>query len=355
MLSAAYLAFCDEVDSSDTIIVMPIDTYAGHEYYDCLGDLDAAVQSDIADLVLLGAKPTYPSEKFGYILPAEKDATCSVDSFIEKPSEDEARAMIERGALWNCGVFAFKLGYLMEVLGRYCPLDSFDALYEGYSALPKNSFDYEVVEKAESVAVVPYSGTWKDLGTWNTLTEEMSESCAGRVVCDTCCDNTHVINETGLPMVVAGMQDAVVVATPDGIIVSDKERSAHIKPLVRQVAETRPMYESRQWGEYKVLDQERYSDGTSSLEKMLVVMPGKQLSYQRHTHRQEIWTVLCGQGELVMDGKSRHVSKGDVISIPTGTKHAVRAISEMHVLEIQLGPDLVEDDIERLGYYWDSE
>ncbi|RDB58977.1 mannose-1-phosphate guanyltransferase [Gordonibacter sp. 28C] len=356
MLSAAYLSLCAGSNADDTVVVMPIDTFADQSYYDCVVNVDAAVQADAADLVLLGACPTYPSEKFGYILPKRSDTpTRMVSRFIEKPKEAVAKELIDEGALWNCGVFGFRLSYLMEVLKRYHPLDSFDDLVKDYSLLPKNSFDYEVVEKAQSVAVIPYEGTWKDLGTWNTLTEEMADFEAGRVISDEFCSNTHVINETGLPMVVAGLKDAVVVATPDGIIVSDKVRSAHVKPLIEQVAATRPMYESRQWGEYSVLGQGVHAEDSGSLEKMLVINAGKQLSYQSHACRSEVWTVVDGEGEVVLDGETEFVSRGSVIKIPSGKKHAIRAITRLSIVEVQIGSDLVEEDIERFGFFWNLE
>ena len=276
-----------------------------------------------------------------------------VTCFVEKPKTAAAAEMISAGALWNCGVFGFKLKYLTDIVSRYHALDSFEQITADYADFPKISFDYEVVEKAKSVAVVPYSGTWKDLGTWNTLTEEMSEAVAGRVVMDESCVNTHVINETGLPMVVAGLVNSVVVATPDGILVSEKQRSANIKPLVSKASETRPMYESRQWGEYSVLGQDSYESGQSSLEKILVVNAGRQLSYQRHFHRAEVWTVVDGEGEVVLDDEVIPVKPGSVIDIKVGQKHGVRAISKLRIFEVQLGTDLVEEDIERFGFFWD--
>lgn len=357
MLSAAYLAWDQGASLTDTVVVMPIDTYADQEYYDNLVNLDRTVQSDAAELVLQGASPTYPSEKFGYIVPGDRisDIARSVSTFVEKPSEPEAESLIAQGALWNCGVFAFKLGHLMGIVAKYTDLTDFEALRSEYRYLPKNSFDYEVVEKADSIAVVEYEGQWKDLGTWNTLTEEMADYTSGKVLCDDTCGNTHVINETELPMVVAGLTDVVVVATHDGILVSDKETSAHIKPLVNEVAETRPMVETRQWGEYRVINHESFDDQAFSLEKILIVKAGKQLSYQKHFSRSEVWTITSGEGEVVLDDVVQPVSGGSVIFIAPGVRHAVRALEDLHIVEVQLGTDLVEEDIERFGFFWDDE
>lgn len=354
MLACAHLAFEQGVNEDDTVIVMPIDTYADQAYYDRIADLATAVRSGAADLVLMGVEPTYPSEKYGYVIPEKRVGDAwPVREFKEKPGEEEARGYIDAGGLWNCGVFAFKLGYVVGLAKRYLDAGSYGELVEGYSRLPKTSFDYEVVEKADSVAVVPYSGTWKDLGTWNTLTEEMADPYAGRAVVDEdTCSNVHVINETGFPLVVAGLRDAVVVATPDGILVSGKEESARIKGQVARAAETRPMYEQRRWGEYRVLDSSAYPDGRKSLTKELVIEAGRQLSYQVHARRSEVWTVVSGSGRVVLDGDERVVEPGSVVRVPAGARHAVRADGAMRIIEVQLGDVLVEDDIERFGSWW---
>ena len=355
MLACVDLALEQKADADDTVIVMPIDTYADQAYYDGIVKLDAAVQSGFSELVLLGVEPTFPSVKYGYIVPETPEGELRrVARFTEKPKKAMARELIGKGALWNCGVFAFKLGYLTNLASKYMPVNDFRQFRDRYSELPKNSFDYEVVEKAASIGVVPYSGEWKDLGTWNTLTDEMADASAGRVVVDNpTCENVHAINETGFPMVVAGMRDAVVVATPDGILVSSKEASAGIKAQVTQAAESRPMYEQRRWGEYRVLDSSVYPDGAKALTKELVVRDGKQMSYQRHARRSEVWTIVSGTGEVVLDGLVRQVRAGSVVYINKLQMHAARAVgSELHIIEVQQGDILVEEDIERFGDYW---
>lgn len=354
MLACAHLSFEQQANSDDTVIVMPIDTYAEQEYYDKVIELDCAVQNSVADLVLLGVRPTYPSTKYGYIIPESTESKIwPVSEFKEKPDLNTAQLYINDGGLWNCGVFAFKLGYLLDVLEKYATVDSFDGLLSAYNRLPKNSFDYEVVEQTQSIAVVPYDGSWKDLGTWNTLTDEMADWQAGRAVVDVdTCENVHVVNETGLPLVVSGLKNAVVVATHDGILVSDKERSASIKPLIEQAAQERPMYEKRRWGEYRVIDSSVYPDGCKALTKELIIEAGKQLSYQKHSHRSETWTIVSGCGEVVCNGEITAVAPGKTITIDKGTKHSIRAFKEIHAIEVQFGDLLEESDIERFDDFW---
>lgn len=357
MLACSHLVYKQHAKEDDTVIVMPIDSLVEQTYYDAISELDKLVGRGISDLVLLGVEPTYPSEKYGYIVPGSlKDGVVEVLEFKEKPDKKTAEKLISRGGLWNCGVFAFKLSYVLNIAKKYREFNSYEELRENYFNLPKNSFDYEVVEKAKSVSVISYNGVWKDLGTWNTLTDEMAEFTSGRAIVDQdTCSNVHVINETGLPLVVSGLENSVVVATHDGILVTSKDRSAHIKPLVERASESRPMYEKRRWGEYRVLDSSVYSDGCKALTKELIIESGKQLSYQRHSHRSETWTIVSGFGEVVLGGEVTAVTPGMTITIEKKTKHAIRAFEEIHAIEVQFGDLLEESDIERFGSYWDEQ
>lgn len=355
MLACEFLKSEKGVSDDEVVVVLPIDSYVENAYFEKLVEVAKAVENNFADIVLLGVQPTYPSEKYGYIVPVTPEGSPrKVERFTEKPDSAIAAQLIERGALWNNCVFGFKLGYIMDVLAQYGDYANFEDLCNRYAELPKNSFDYEVVEKADSIGVVPYAGSWKDLGTWNTLTDEMAEKTSGRVVLDEkTCENVHVINETGFPMVVAGLKDSVVVATPDGILVSGKEASAAIKSQVNEAAETRPMYEQRRWGEYRVIDSSVFPDGAKALSKELIIRDGRQLSYQRHNHRSEVWTVVSGTGEVVLDDLVQQVRAGSVINIKKHMMHAGRALgSDLHIIEVQLGDELIEEDIERLGDFW---
>ncbi|MBM6892860.1 mannose-1-phosphate guanyltransferase [Enorma massiliensis] len=358
MLACEHLASEQGARRDDTVVVMPIDPYVEDGYFAKVLEISQAVQTDAADMVLLGVEPTYPSEKYGYIVSEQTgDAPVrKVSRFTEKPDEVTARELIAQGALWNCGVFGFRLGYALGILARYGSFSSYEDLRSRYAELPKNSFDYEVVERAESVAVIPYAGDWKDLGTWNTLTEEMKDPYSGRVVVDdSTCSGVHVVNETGLPLVVAGLTDSVVVATPDGILVSGKKESAAIKSLVGQAAESQPMYEKCPWGEYRVVDLSSFPNGTSALTRELIIREGKQLEYQRQTGCSVVWTVLSGQGEVVIEERLQEVAAGSVVCISTGQAYAAKATaSDLFITEVQLGRVLAKEDTEELELFWDE-
>lgn len=352
LLACSYLA-AKGTPMDEPVIVMPCDTYTENAYFSVVGKMGDAVKRGVADLVLMGIQPTYPSAKYGYIVPdkaAGRDGSMPVKRFTEKPDIPTAEKLIEEGALWNGGVFAFRLGYLMAIAGQIMPGKDFAAMRESYSELPKISFDYGVVEKAESVAVMPYSGQWKDLGTWNTLTDELNDCTYGNVHAESCSD-TYVINELELPIVCIGATGLIVAATPDGILVSEKRLSENLKHLVDGIGK-RPMYEERRWGEYKVIDYIEFPDGFCALTKQLTLRPGCSISYQRHNCREEIWTFIDGEGEILLDGERKPVRRGDVINISKGQLHALRAITPLTLIEVQQGSNLVEEDIERFACDW---
>ena len=353
-LAAGYLSMAKKCSNDEVVVVMPCDPYTETKYFDVIADMVEAVENNAADLVLMGITPTCPSTKFGYVVPCSEDAEKSilrVKRFTEKPDVQRAEALLDEGALWNGGVFAFRLSYMVNVLEKYITASSFEELHSRYGELPKISFDYEVAEKAESVAVLPFDGKWKDLGTWNSLTEELSSKAIGNVALGEQTENTHVINELGMPVFCNGVKDIVVASSPDGILVCGKEYSENIKNYVDNLS-PRPMYEERRWGSYRVLDSTTYSDGCMSLTKVIQIKSGRYISYQIHNNREEVWTVVDGEGVVVLDGERRNVSRGDVVVIKQGQKHAIKATTDLQIVEVQMGSSLVEEDIERFEWEW---
>jgi mannose-1-phosphate guanylyltransferase len=303
----------------------------------------------------MGIKPTLATSKYGYIIPAGEmpGGAFSVARFVEKPDADTAARLIEQDAVWNGGVFAFKLGYLMNIARSQIYFSNYNDVITQYDKLEKISFDYKVVEKAQRVAMVPFGGTWTDVGTWRTLADKMSGGTHGPVVIDAS-ENIHAVNELQIPLVVLGAKDLVVAASPDGILVSDLVQSSYLKPSVEQLGDTRPMYEERRWGEYTVFDKRSHEDGEDSLVKRMTLRAGKCLSYQAHGYRDEVWTIVGGEALFVLDGVKSRVKAGDVLSIKRGQKHTVLATTDVHIVEVQLGRPLIEDDIERFDWDWNE-
>lgn len=360
-LAASYLRFAKQCSDDEVVVVMPCDPYTEAGYFETVGKMVQCVEHDVADLVLMGITPTYPSAKYGYVVPEAASPShpllspsihfLKVSRFTEKPSAEAAAELLRENALWNGGVFAFRLGYMTAIVRRYMQSSSFEETRARYGEFPKISFDYEVAEKARSVAVVPYTGQWKDLGTWNTLTDELLRPVIGNAVMGTHCENTHVINELRHPIYVDGLKDVVVAACPDGIIVCLKRYTEDIKTAVENLT-PRPMYEERRWGTYRVLDDTRYADGSHSLTKSITLKAGKNISYQVHHHRSEVWTFVEGDGLFVLNGREQRVKSGDTVVIPVGHHHAVKALTRLTFIEVQSGNPLVEEDIERTEWEW---
>lgn len=353
-LAASYLKFTKQCADDEIVVVMPCDPYTGLGYFETIGKMVECVKNNVADLVLMGIAPTYASEKYGYVVPAHDNANDNikmVSRFTEKPSVAKAEELLKQGAFWNGGVFAFRLGYMMNIVRKYMTSDSFEDTRARYSEFPKISFDFEVAEKAESVAVVPFNGEWKDLGTWNTLTDELHKPVIGNAVMGAHCENTHVINELQNPIFVDGLKDVVVAACPDGILVCSKEHSEEIKKSVENLT-PRPMYEERRWGTYRVLDDSYYADGRHALTKSITLKEGKNISYQLHHHRSETWAFVEGEGIFVLDGREQRVKAGDSVVIPVEHWHTIKSLTELTFIEVQIGNPLIEEDIERKEWKW---
>ena len=338
-LATAYLHDVRGISEDEAVVVCPVDPYVNNDYFYALKELWNLAQTGTANLVLMGIDPTYPSEKYGYILPSSVDVVSSVSSFKEKPRVEDAKRFIAAGGLWNGGVFAYKLRYVLDRAHELIDFTDYHDLFSKYDSLQKISFDYAVVEHEKDIAVLRFAGQWKDLGTWNTLTEAMEEPTIGKAILNETCSNVHVINELDVPVLVMGGKDLVVAASPEGILVSDKEESSYIKPHVDAI-DQQVMFAEKSWGSYKVLDV-----GSDSLTVKVTLNPGHGMNYHSHERRSEVWTVISGTGSVVIDGVERVVAPGDVIDLPVGCKHTVKASdSGLQVIEVQMGEDIKVSD-----------
>lgn len=355
-LACSYLFTTENVEVDEVIVVLPVDSYVDDLFFETVKDLEFELKRADVDLALIGVVPTYPSEKYGYIIPDNGLLTqkvIKVNHFREKPSEEKARELIDQMALWNCGVFAFKLGFIIDKIRELGFALTYDKLRKEYALLPKISFDYQIVEKTKEVFALRYEGKWKDLGTWNTLTEEMLENVIGNGLLSKDSENTHLINELDIPVTVLGISEAVIAVSPDGILVADKKATPRVKEFVNEII-GRPMFEERRWGWYRVLDHTKLHAGKEVLTKRIGIKAGKNLSYQMHYFRSEIWTIVSGTGELALDGLIIPIKAGDVLKIKIQAKHGIRAISDLEIIEVQMGRELVEEDIVRLYMTWDE-
>ena len=333
-LATAYLVDELHIDPEEVVVVCPVDPYVEADYFEALKGLSEQAEKGEANLVLMGIEPTYPSEKYGYIIPESADHTAAVRTFKEKPTDDVAKEYIAQGALWNGGVFAYKLKYVMDIAHRLIDFTDYRDLFAKYETLTKISFDYAVVEKEQRIQVQRFAGQWKDLGTWNTLTEAMEDPVIGNGVLNEACSGVHILNEMDVPVLAMGLHDVVISASPEGILVADKEQSSYIKPFVDSF-EQQIMFAEKSWGSFKVIDVE-----SESLTIKVTLNPGHRMNYHSHRNRDEVWVVIAGQGRTIVDGVEREVRPGDVVTMAAGCRHTVIAETELKMIEVQLGEDI---------------
>ena len=333
-LATAYLHDIRGVDENEAVVICPVDPYVELSYFECVRDLCKAAENGDKNLYLMGIKPTYPSEKYGYIRPEG-----SAYSYTEKPTREKAEEYIKGGALWNAGVFAYKLSYVLGKSRELLGTAEYAELFNNYANIEKISFDYAVVEAEHSIEVLRYTGEWRDLGTWTTLSEAMGEPVVGSGKVDETCENVHIINELGIPVLGIGLKDLVISASPQGILVSDIELSSRIKPLVDSM-DQQIMFAEKSWGAYRVPDVEG-----GSLTVKVSLKPDQRMNYHSHDHRDEVWTVISGTGRTIVDGMEQPVRAGDVITMAAGCKHTVIAGSEgLMMIEVQLGNEISVSD-----------
>lgn len=337
-LAASYLADVKGIDPREVVVVCPVDPYVEDDYFEALKKLEKLAAEGKSNLVLMGIEPTYPSEKYGYIIPESGEKIASVSTFKEKPDARTAAEYIQKGALWNGGVFAFQLQFVLDKAHELMDFTDYHDLFARYDTLRSISFDYAVVEKEEKIRVMRFTGQWKDLGTWNTLTEAMEENSVGDAIMNETCENVHVINELNVPVLAMGLHDVVISASPEGILVSDKEQSSYIKPFVDRL-DQQVMFAEKSWGSFRVMDVEE-----ESLTIKVTLKAGHRMNYHSHRNRDEVWVVTSGAGRTIVDGMEQEVKAGDVITMQAGCRHTIIAESELKLVEVQLGREISVHD-----------
>ena len=338
VLATAYLHDIKGIELDETVVVCPVDPHVDDSYFEMIKKMDDLSKQGSSNLYLMGIEPDHPSEKFGYIIPTSKDEISKVSEFKEKPTEEIAKKYIKQGSLWNGGVFAYKIGYVLEIAHKLIDFVDYQDLFEKYEEVNKISFDYAVAEKEKDITVVRYTGQWKDLGTWDAFVNAMEDESIGNAIIDSNCKNVHVINELDIPILCVGLQDIVVSASPDGILVSDKEKSTGIKSLVDSI-EGPIMFAEKSWGEYRVIDVE---DESRTIK--VTLRKGHQMNYHSHEHRNEVWTIVSGVGIATVNGRKYELVPGDTIKLPIGCKHTIYAVTDLQLIEVQSGKDITVQD-----------
>ena len=334
LLAACYMHEKLGVSENEAVLVCPVDSYLVDSYFSTVSNLFKLAEEKNNNLCLMGVAPTSPSEKYGYIIPKSKDYISEVITFKEKPDKETAMEYIRRGALWNSGVFAFKLKYLLKVGHEMIHFKDYEDLLSIYETLQDISFDYAVVEKEKSIAVLKHLDKWDDLGTWDSLTAKMSSKVFGNAKLEEGCVDTNVINELNLPIICLGTKNLVVAASLDGILVTDKNKSDKIKNHVDDmIAPIR--HAEKSWGNYSIVDV-----GEHSTTMKIHIDAGKNMSYHSHEHRDEVWIIVSGKGQTIVDGLKQTVNTGDIIAIAAGSRHTIIAETDLELTETQIGENI---------------
>lgn len=330
-------------------------------------------------LVTLGIRPTAPEEGYGYIKPnllqplgrRGRLEGYRVSRFIEKPHATKARSMLRSGGyLWNSGIFLWKASTILDELSlhqprllsrirKICRLHTEGAGLQDhamrvYATLRSMPIDTAVMEHTANAAVVPVDFVWSDIGSWSALGDVAPKTETGNVVngnvVDLGSENSVLFGNHRLVATI-GLQDMVVVDTPDATLVCPKSRAQEVKGVVdilkKRNARERLEHQTvfRPWGSYTTVD-----DGEGYKVKRLTVRPGAKLSLQRHHKRWEHWVVVRGRAQVTCGNQQRELSIGQSLDIPKATNHRIEnAWSEtLEIIEVQHGPYLGEDDIVRL-------
>ncbi len=219
-LALRYLRDVSGASDEDAVVVLPVDAFTEEAYFHAVKKMLEKVSEDHQNVTLMGIKPTYPATRYGYIL--------SNGRFTEKPDEQRAVQLVAEGAFWNGGVFAFNLGMMLSITEGKLKEGSYRDLLDTYADQKNISFDYEVLEHLEQVSLVEYEGTWNDIGTWDALIREIGYQTKGNTVVHAS-EQTAVFNDTSIPVITLGTKNLVVVASENGILISDIESAPELK------------------------------------------------------------------------------------------------------------------------------
>ncbi|MGN7125851.1 mannose-1-phosphate guanylyltransferase/mannose-6-phosphate isomerase [Methylorubrum thiocyanatum] len=336
---------------------------------------EAALGARLGQIMTLGITPTRPATEYGYIrtggaLP-DAPGLFRVERFVEKPDAAGAERLIGEGALWNSGYFLFRADVMLAELKAHAPevleaaraalanavtdLDFVRLEAEAFARAPKTSIDYAVMERTARAGVLPVSFAWSDVGTWDAVWGVLERDAQGNALRGRVeligTRNSLVHSESEGLTTVVGLEDVVVVTTPDAVLVASKAQSGRVKDLVSVLREKahpeadahRRMY--RPWGWYQRID-----IGERFQVKRIMVTPGGRLSLQKHFHRAEHWVVVKGTAEVTVDERVVLVHENEAVYLPIGSMHRLTNPGKipLELIEVQVGSYTGEDDIIRV-------
>ncbi|MDF2715595.1 MAG: mannose-phosphate guanylyltransferase [Paenibacillus sp.] len=338
LLAVAYLNSRRGLLRDEPVLVMPVDGLADDLFYETMLRLPETLERSGANLALLGVKPDRPSEKYGYMIPSTgpDETPLTISHFREKPSRKDASEYIRAGALWNCGVFCFRAGYLLDRLERMGLPETYEELLLSYSRLTAESFDYAVAEKETNLAALVYDGQWKDLGTWCSLTKAMNRSVLGNGVLTDDCQDVHIVNATDTPVIAMGLTDIAIAVGEEGILVTAKSVSSRLKDALRQLeaAEEQARPEGGVWS--KTLDNVVFPDGTSVTTRRIHLDQGASMIHAavEGIGSDVSWTILHGKAMLSLNGARQKLSQGSTVKLQADDEGGLFAEGPLDIIEV---------------------
>ena len=343
-----------------SFLAMPSDHVLSREFFDAVAEAEPLAKEH---LVTFGINPWHPATGYGYIKPGEAlSPGYRVEKFIEKPSPEKAEQLLKEGCLWNSGIFLLTPSVLMEEFKAHAPgiagyMHSYKELLSNYDKLPEISIDYAIMERSSRSVVVPYRGEWRDIGNWKSVYEIMPKDAGKNAV-----KGEALLRETrncliygGYRLIAClGVENLAIVDTKDALLVADKEKAEDVKWIAEELS-AKGRSEARlhttvhkPWGYYTLLEEgERYRV------KRLCIYPGRSISLQRHHHRAEHWIVVRGTARVIKEENGKlvevFVHENESIYMPKSVKHRLENPGkvDLHLIEIQTGEYIEEDDIER--------
>jgi len=350
-------------DGECTVAVYPSDHLIAKdaEFASCV-QLSASLAVD--HLVTFGIRPTHPHTGYGYIAPGPALSNgFRVNEFKEKPDSTLAISYIDKGYLWNSGMFLLHSKKFIAEVQAHAPeiAEAFhgaSSIAEAFSRIKnKVSIDYGLLEKSSSVAVVPCDIGWSDLGSFDSLydvsVKDEQDNVAGTNTLMLSSSKNIIRSDSGRLIATIGIENMIVMDTRDALLLCHRGQAEQVKSAVAALqdrCDNRTEYHAtdyRPWGHYTVLEERK---NTYKI-KRIVVNPGKRLSYQMHYHRSEHWVVVKGTARVTLDGEEKLVSAGESIFIKACQKHRLENSGKLplEIIEVQMGEYLEEDDIVRLG------
>lgn len=356
-------------DPDALLLVLPSDHVIRDEAAFRAAVTAATPAAELGKLITFGIVPSSPETGYGYIKAAAGNAVRDVERFVEKPDQGTAEAYIASGEyFWNSGMFLFKASRYIEELRKLQPaileacrksleLAGRDADFvrldkDAFESSPSDSIDYAVMEKTRDAAVLPLDAGWSDVGSWAALRDVSEQDADGNAehgqVIRIGCRNTYAYGEKLIALI--GLDDVIVVETPDAVLVAKSEQCQEVRDVVKEVKKRglpqaawhRKVY--RPWGAYDSID-----NGQRFQVKRITVKPGATLSLQMHHHRAEHWIVVSGTAEVTRGNETLLLTENQSTYIPLGVTHRLKNPGKLplELIEVQSGSYLGEDDIVR--------